>query len=65
MSEHTSPLYHGTREALAPRDEIPPREGFVYCTPNLDGAIWAAELATGDAAPRVYEVAANGSTENA
>jgi rifampin ADP-ribosylating transferase len=45
-------------------DEIPPRDGFVYFTHNLDAAIWAAELSEGDERPRVYEVRAKGSAEN-
>lgn len=48
---------------LAPEDEVPPRDGFVDLTPNLDAAIWAAELDAGDEAPRVYVVRA-GAMEN-
>jgi rifampin ADP-ribosylating transferase len=62
MSE---PLYYGARVVLGREHEIPPRDGFVYFTPNLDAAIWAAELADGDDEPRVYRVAVTGSTENA
>lgn len=58
-----SKLYHGVREAHDPGNEIPPREGFVYLTPNLDAAIWAAELAEGEGEPRVYQVAVNGPVE--
>lgn len=58
-------LYHGTREDLDRGEEIPPRDGYVYFTPDLDAAIWAAELADGDQAPRVYKVATTGATENA
>jgi rifampin ADP-ribosylating transferase len=65
MGEPTSPLYYGARIGLDRGDDIPPRDGFVYFTPNLDAAIWAAELSEGDEAPRVYEVATTGSTENA
>ncbi len=65
MSEQTPQLYYGTRIDLDRGDEIPPREGFVYFTPNLDAAIWAAELSEGDEEPRVYRVAATGPTENA
>lgn len=65
MNTQTPHLYHGTRDNLDRGDEIPPREGFVYFTPKLDAAIWAAELAEGDAEPRVYRVAAEGSIENA
>jgi hypothetical protein len=65
MGEQTPRLYYGARVDLDRGDEIPPRDGFVYCTPNLDAAVWAAELSEGDEEPRVYEVAATGSTENA
>ena len=58
-------LYYGARANLDCGDEIPLRDGFVYFTPNLDAAIWAAELSEGDDEPHVYEVAAKGSTENA
>ncbi len=64
MTEQTRPLYHGARVQFEPGDEIPRRDGFVHFTPNLDAAIWAAELSEGDAAPRVYRVAARGATEN-
>jgi hypothetical protein len=62
MSE---PPYYGARVELGRGDTIPPRDGFVYLTPNLDAAIWAAELSEGDDEPRVYRVAVTGSTENA
>lgn len=65
MSEQTPQLYFGARVDLDRGDEIPPRDGFVYCTPNLDAAIWAAELSEGDEEPHVYKVAATGLTENA
>jgi rifampin ADP-ribosylating transferase len=58
-------LYYGTRQALYAGHQIPPIEGFVYFTPNLDAAIWAAELAESDEAPRVYEVRTTGPAENA
>src|SRR5690606_31219264 len=65
MNEPPQKLYYGTRMVLGRGDEIPPRDGFVYFTPNLDAAIWAAELSEGDEEPRVYTVAATGPTENA
>ena len=65
MSEETPRLYHGARVDLDRGDQILPRDGFVYFTPNLDAAIWAAELSEGDAEPRVYEVVATGFVENA
>lgn len=58
-------FYHGARVDLNRGDEIPLRDGFVYCTPDLDAAIWAAELSEGDEESRVYEVAATGAMENA
>ena len=63
MSESTPKLYSGARVALERGDEIPPRDGFVYFTPNLDAAIWAAELSDGDDEPRVYNVALTDSME--
>lgn len=57
-------LYHGARVELVRGDVILPRDGFVHCTPKLDAAIWAAELADGDDAPRVYEVALTGVSED-
>jgi hypothetical protein len=64
MNEPTAQLYYGVRVPFRRGDEIPPRDGFVYFTPNLDAAIWAAELSEGDDEPRVYEVAVTGSTES-
>ena len=43
---------------------LPLHDGFAYCSPHLDAAIWAAELSEGDGEPRVYRVVASGSTEN-
>jgi hypothetical protein len=65
MSEGTPKYYHGARVALDREDVIPVRDGFVYFAPSLDAAIWAAELAEGDAEPRVYEVAVTGPIEDA
>jgi rifampin ADP-ribosylating transferase len=48
--------YHGTRSELTLRDLINPSGAQVLLTPNLDEAIWSAELAPGDAPPRVYVV---------
>lgn len=64
MSEANRRFFHGTRVALGRGAEIPPRDGFSYFTPNLDAAIWGAELSEGDEEPRVYEVQATGSMEN-
>jgi rifampin ADP-ribosylating transferase len=62
----TNRHYHGTRAEFAPRDLIAPvapappegnpASARVLLTPNLDEAIWSAELAAGDAAPKVYVV---------
>jgi hypothetical protein len=60
-------FYHGTRAELRPGDLIrpsyPPDVGerdrmatYVYLTPNLDEAIWEAELAVGEGPGRVYIV---------
>lgn len=63
----TKRLYHGTRAELKPGDLIEPsnsldageRDGmatYVYLTPNMDEAIWDAELAAGEGPGRVYTV---------
>src|SRR5262245_12105914 len=68
-------FYHGTRADLKPGDLIepcdPPRGGepagmttYVYLTPNLDAAIWGAELAVGEGPGRVYIVEAVGQIED-
>jgi len=70
------PFYHGTRTELKPGDLIKPSyppDGdkqdrttpYVYLTPNLDAAIWEAELAVGEGSGRVYIVEAIGSIEDA
>lgn len=63
MSDASSSLYHGTRTALSPGEEIPPRDGVVLLTRDIDSAIWAAELAEGDAEPRVYRVGVTAAVE--
>jgi rifampin ADP-ribosylating transferase len=65
MSEQRPEFYYGARACLGDGDAIVPRDGFIYFTPNLDAAIWAAELAEGEQAPRVYRVAPAGAIENA
>jgi hypothetical protein len=61
------PFYHGTRMELTAGDLIQPdgsrhpgaaeeAPGFACFTPDLDGAIWAAELAAGEGRARVYVV---------
>src|SRR5882724_1466968 len=60
-------FYHGTRTELRPGDLIGPGNApdvgerdrmatYVYLTPNLDEAIWEAELAVGEGPGRVYIV---------
>lgn len=66
-------FYHGTKADLKPGDLIesgnPPavsereRTTYVYFTPNLDAAIWGAELAIGEGHGRVYIVEPIGSIE--
>ena len=64
-------FYHGTRMDLRPGDLIEPGNPsdvgeldrmttHVYLTPNLDEAIWDAELAVGEGPGRVYIVQPTG-----
>src|SRR5215831_16389129 len=68
-------FYHGTRAQLKPGDLIepcdPPGGGepamtttYVYLTPNLDAAIWGAELAVGEGPGRIYVVEPTGPIED-
>ena len=72
----TKRFYHGTRAELNPGDLIkpsnPPDVGerdrmttYVYLTPNLDAAIWEAEIAAGEGPGRVYIVEPIGQIEDA
>ncbi|MFQ4139226.1 NAD(+)--rifampin ADP-ribosyltransferase [Nodosilinea sp. PGN35] len=72
----TQRFYHGTRAELKPGDLIQPSHlpdlgerdrmtPYVYLTPNLDAAIWEAELAIGDGPGRVYRVEPTGPVEDA
>jgi rifampin ADP-ribosylating transferase len=72
----TQRFYHGTRAELRPGDLIepgnPPDVGerdqvttHVCLTPNLDAAIWGAELAVGEGPGRVYVVEPIGQIEDA
>ncbi len=72
----TKRFYHGTRAELKPGDLIEPSnahgagEGggmttYVYLTPNLDEAVWEAELAVGEGPGRVYLVEPIGQVEDA
>jgi hypothetical protein len=79
--EHDTPdalrstrLFHGTRAAFEPGDLIEPRphdmagperSTGVYCTGDLDAALWEAELAAGDGPGRVYAVEPLGQLEDA
>lgn len=69
-------FYHGTRADLKPGDLIEPSNlpdvgerdrmtTCVYLTPNLDAAIWGAELAVGEGPGRVYIVEPVGQIEDA
>ncbi len=58
-------FFYGIRQALHPGQQVAPVDGYIYFSPNLDAAIWTAELTDGDDAPRIYEVAVSGPTENA
>lgn len=64
-------LYHGTKAALKPGDQIAPGRSpnfgeqdrvtnYVYMTGTMDAAIWGAELALGDGPGRIYEVEPTG-----
>ena len=68
-------FYHGARTKLKPGDLIQPghatapsQQGdmtaYVYLTPNLDAAIWAAELVDGEAPSCVYTVEPTGQIEH-
>src|SRR5215813_13278436 len=69
-------FYHGTRAELEPGDLIEPGNPqnvverdrmttYVYLTPNLDAAIWEAEIAVGEGPGRVYIVEPIGPIEDA
>ena len=64
MPDPTPTFFHGTRTTFSPGDLLPPHDGFVAFTPNLDAAIWAAELAEGEGGSRVYRVAPTGPHED-
>jgi hypothetical protein len=68
-------FYHGTRADLKPGDLTEPRNlpdvgerdrvtTYVYLSPNLDAAIWAAELAVGEGPGRIYIVEPIGQIED-
>jgi rifampin ADP-ribosylating transferase len=71
----TKRFYHGTRAELKPGDLIEPskppdvgesarRTTYVYLTANLDGAIWEAEVASGEGPGRVCIVEPIGEIED-
>ncbi len=64
-------FYHGTRAELKSGDLIEPSKTldvgardkmttYVFLTPNLDAAIWDAEIVTGEGPGRVYLVELTG-----
>lgn len=64
-------LYHGSRKSLSLGEVVTPGApfgvisdstdaSFTYMSPDLDAAIWAAELAEGNGPPRVYIVETDG-----
>ena len=57
-------FYVGVRAELAAGDSVPSADGLSRCCTSLDAAIWAAELAEGDGAPRVYRVDPTGPLED-
>jgi hypothetical protein len=68
------PLYHGTRAEFKPGDMIEPSPkqdtdgsgvAYVHYSPDLDAAIWAAELAAGEGPGRVYSVEPMGEADDA
>lgn len=65
--------FHGSKASLRVGDLIVPgnsanygerKSKFVYASSNLNVAIWAAELAFGDGAGRIYVVEPMGTIEN-
>lgn len=62
----TETLFCGVRATVGAGDEVGARDdGWRWCSPDLDAAIWAAELAEGDGEPRVYVVEPEGDVEDA
>ena len=66
-------FYHGTRTELKPGDLIEPGKApdvgerdssYVYLTPDLDAAIWEAEVADGEGPGKVYIVEPIGQVED-
>ena len=75
MIPHARRFYHGTRADLQPGDLIEPCRRpeagdrdtaafYVYLTPDLDEALWTAELSDGKGRGRVYVVKPIGPIED-
>lgn len=73
---HGTQFYHGTRLELRAGDLIEPSRAsdggdpggvapYVHLTPDLDVAVWGAELAEGQGVGRVYTVEPTGEVEDA
>jgi rifampin ADP-ribosylating transferase len=67
----TKRYYHGTRADLKAGDLIEPADPmnaggrYVHLSSHLDGAIWEAEIASGEGTGRVYLVEPTGRVEDA
>ena len=58
-------FFHGTRAELTQGEMIEPSSAtYVYLSPDLDAAIWDAELAAGEGPGRVYKVEPTGPIEH-
>ena len=74
QSMRAEKFYHGTKADLKPGDLIEigfnsnygqqNKAKYVYLTATLDAAIWGAELASGEAAERIYIVEPTGFFED-
>lgn len=60
---HQGPWFHGTRTEYDVGQSIAP--SGVDLSPDLDGAIWGAELAAGEGPGRIYRVEVAGTVEKA
>jgi len=74
IKEFSQSFFHGTKAALNVGDfiiagnksnyEEERRSKYVYLTSNLNIAVWAAELAAGESASKIYVVEPTGEWEN-
>jgi hypothetical protein len=69
MPDHSTCIYYGTRSVLNAGALIGPSSSnskarTVYCTADLDAALWEAELAAGEGPGRVYIVEPLGELED-